>query len=116
MAQKTWWFIGRLQGLYKALNVSTGYLNLLQLPVQTRSGLCQLLFTLCCREIKRGNVGLALGEFLAKLRDTMGRKVDYGLVGDRGVAHPSLQVRGQQGQGDTWDTDTFQQMFIPLQG
>ncbi|KAK2534433.1 complex I assembly factor ACAD9, mitochondrial isoform X1 [Columba livia] len=43
------------------------------------------------KEIKRGNVGLALGEFLAKLRDTMGRKVDYGLVGDRGVAHPSLQ-------------------------
>ncbi|KAF1657014.1 Acyl-CoA dehydrogenase family member 9, mitochondrial, partial [Eudyptes chrysocome] len=46
------------------------------------------------KEIKKGNVGVALGEFLSKLRDTMGRKVDYGLVGDRGVVHPSLQVRG----------------------
>ncbi|KAM6126561.1 complex I assembly factor ACAD9, mitochondrial isoform 1-T1 [Phoenicopterus ruber ruber] len=44
------------------------------------------------KEIKKGNVGVALGEFLSKLRDTMGRKVDYGLVGDRGVVHPSLQM------------------------
>ncbi|NWQ78586.1 ACAD9 dehydrogenase, partial [Columbina picui] len=43
------------------------------------------------KEIKRGNVGVALGEVLTKLRDTMGRKVDYGLVGNHGVAHPSLQ-------------------------
>ncbi|NXW83438.1 ACAD9 dehydrogenase, partial [Alopecoenas beccarii] len=48
------------------------------------------------KEIKRGNVGVALGEFLAKLRDTMGRKVDYGLVGERGVAHPSLQESGKK--------------------
>uniref|UniRef100_A0A8C0AM81 Complex I assembly factor ACAD9, mitochondrial n=1 Tax=Buteo japonicus TaxID=224669 RepID=A0A8C0AM81_9AVES len=40
----------------------------------------------------KGNVGVALGEFLNKLQDIMGRKVDYGLVGDRGVVHPSLQT------------------------
>lgn len=44
-------------------------------------------------------MGVALGEFLNKLRDTMGRKVDYGLVGDRGVVHPSLQVRQGDMQG-----------------
>uniref|UniRef100_A0A8C8AD69 Complex I assembly factor ACAD9, mitochondrial n=1 Tax=Otus sunia TaxID=257818 RepID=A0A8C8AD69_9STRI len=43
------------------------------------------------KEIKKGNVGVALGEFLNRLRDTMGRKVDYGLVGHHGVVHPSLQ-------------------------
>ncbi|NWV01414.1 ACAD9 dehydrogenase, partial [Upupa epops] len=43
------------------------------------------------KEIKKGNVGIALVEFLNKFRDMMGRKVDYGLVGDQGVAHPSLQ-------------------------
>ncbi|NXV51410.1 ACAD9 dehydrogenase, partial [Uria aalge] len=48
------------------------------------------------KEIKKGNMGVALGEFLNKLRDTMGRKVDYGLVGDRGVAHPSLQESGKK--------------------
>ncbi|NWR58587.1 ACAD9 dehydrogenase, partial [Bucorvus abyssinicus] len=48
------------------------------------------------KEIKKGNVGVALGEFLSKLRDAMGRKVDYGLVGDRGVVHPSLQESGKK--------------------
>ncbi|XP_032851702.2 complex I assembly factor ACAD9, mitochondrial isoform X3 [Tyto alba] len=48
------------------------------------------------KEIKKGNVGVALGEFLNKLRDTMGRKVDYGLVGDGGVVHPSLQESGKK--------------------
>lgn len=45
------------------------------------------------RAIKKGNVGVALGEFLTRLQDTLGRKVDLGLTGDRGVVHPSLQVR-----------------------
>lgn len=36
---------------------------------------------------------MALGEFLTRLQDTLGRKVDLGLVGDSGVVHPSLQVR-----------------------
>uniref|UniRef100_A0A8C0VTE7 Complex I assembly factor ACAD9, mitochondrial n=1 Tax=Cyanistes caeruleus TaxID=156563 RepID=A0A8C0VTE7_CYACU len=39
----------------------------------------------------KGNMGVALGEFLTRLQDTLGRKVDLGLVGDRGVVHPSLQ-------------------------
>uniref|UniRef100_A0A8B9BW19 Complex I assembly factor ACAD9, mitochondrial n=1 Tax=Anser brachyrhynchus TaxID=132585 RepID=A0A8B9BW19_9AVES len=42
----------------------------------------------------KGNVGVALEEFLNKLRDSMGRKVDFGLAGDRGLVHPSLQVKG----------------------
>ncbi|NWY63005.1 ACAD9 dehydrogenase, partial [Chionis minor] len=48
------------------------------------------------KEIKKGNVGLALGEFLNKLRDTMGRRVDYGLAGRGGVVHPSLQESGKK--------------------
>uniref|UniRef100_A0A663MLF2 Complex I assembly factor ACAD9, mitochondrial n=1 Tax=Athene cunicularia TaxID=194338 RepID=A0A663MLF2_ATHCN len=55
------------------------------------------------KEIKKGNVGVALGEFLNKLRDTMGRKVDYGLVGVGGVVHPSLQVRGGWGHSTIVD-------------
>uniref|UniRef100_A0A8C3UHH7 Complex I assembly factor ACAD9, mitochondrial n=1 Tax=Catharus ustulatus TaxID=91951 RepID=A0A8C3UHH7_CATUS len=39
----------------------------------------------------KGNMGVALGEFLTRLQDTLGRKVDLGLIGDRGVVHPSLQ-------------------------
>ncbi|NXD67992.1 ACAD9 dehydrogenase, partial [Eolophus roseicapillus] len=48
------------------------------------------------KEIRKGNVEVALSEFLNKLRDTMGRKVDFGLVGDRGVVHPSLQESGKK--------------------
>ncbi|NXD29513.1 ACAD9 dehydrogenase, partial [Spelaeornis formosus] len=43
------------------------------------------------KAIKKGNVGVALGEFMTRLQDSLGRKVDLGLVGDRGVVHPSLQ-------------------------
>ncbi|NWW10046.1 ACAD9 dehydrogenase, partial [Oreocharis arfaki] len=43
------------------------------------------------KAIKKGNVGVALGEFLTRLQGTLGKKVDLGLVGDRGVVHPSLQ-------------------------
>ncbi|XP_040445287.1 complex I assembly factor ACAD9, mitochondrial [Falco naumanni] len=48
------------------------------------------------KEIKKGNVGVALAEFLSRLQDTMGKKVDYGLVGDGGVVHPSLQESGKK--------------------
>uniref|UniRef100_A0A493T1U1 Acyl-CoA dehydrogenase family member 9 n=1 Tax=Anas platyrhynchos platyrhynchos TaxID=8840 RepID=A0A493T1U1_ANAPP len=48
------------------------------------------------KEIKKGNVGVALEEFLNKLRDSMGRKVDFGLAGDRGLVHPSLQESGKK--------------------
>nr|XP_056717617.1 complex I assembly factor ACAD9, mitochondrial [Euleptes europaea] len=43
------------------------------------------------KEIKKGNVGMALGMFVNRLRDSMGRKVDLGLVGKGGVVHPSLE-------------------------
>uniref|UniRef100_A0A8C0QKG7 Complex I assembly factor ACAD9, mitochondrial n=1 Tax=Chelonoidis abingdonii TaxID=106734 RepID=A0A8C0QKG7_CHEAB len=44
------------------------------------------------KEMKKGNVGVALEIFVNKFRDSMGRKVDLGLVGKDGVAHPSLEV------------------------
>uniref|UniRef100_A0A8C3NC58 Uncharacterized protein n=1 Tax=Geospiza parvula TaxID=87175 RepID=A0A8C3NC58_GEOPR len=40
----------------------------------------------------KGNVGVALGEFLTRLQESLGKKVDLGLVGDHGVVHPSLQT------------------------
>ncbi|KAJ6668390.1 hypothetical protein lerEdw1_015767 [Lerista edwardsae] len=43
------------------------------------------------KEIRRGNVGTALEMFVSKFRDSMGRKVDLGLVGENGVVHPSLE-------------------------
>ncbi|XP_043407112.1 complex I assembly factor ACAD9, mitochondrial isoform X2 [Chelonia mydas] len=43
------------------------------------------------KEMKKGNVGVALEIFVNKFRDSMGRKVDLGLVGEDGVAHPSLK-------------------------
>ncbi|XP_060621957.2 complex I assembly factor ACAD9, mitochondrial [Anolis sagrei] len=43
------------------------------------------------KEIKRGNVTVALNVFFNKFRDSMGRKVDLGLVGKDGVVHPSLE-------------------------
>ncbi|NXC40680.1 ACAD9 dehydrogenase, partial [Penelope pileata] len=55
---------------------------------------------LCKPEVKRiqhRNVGVALEEFLNKLRDSMGRKVDYGIIGERGgLVHPSLQDSGKK--------------------
>ncbi|EMP38876.1 Acyl-CoA dehydrogenase family member 9 [Chelonia mydas] len=44
------------------------------------------------KEMKKGNVGVALEIFVNKFRDSMGRKVDLGLVGEDGVAHPSLKT------------------------
>ncbi|NWR77223.1 ACAD9 dehydrogenase, partial [Centropus unirufus] len=60
------------------------------------------ILTAKLKEIKKGNVGVALGEFLNKLRDTMGRKVDYGLVGDSGVVHPSLQESAKKLEENTY--------------
>ncbi|NWX85254.1 ACAD9 dehydrogenase, partial [Nothoprocta ornata] len=48
------------------------------------------------KEIKKGNIGVALGEVFSRFQDTVGRKVDYGLVGERGVVHPSLQASGKK--------------------
>ncbi|XP_054831337.1 complex I assembly factor ACAD9, mitochondrial isoform X1 [Eublepharis macularius] len=43
------------------------------------------------KEMKKGNVGLALGTLVDRLHDSIGRKVNLGLVGKDGVAHPSLE-------------------------
>uniref|UniRef100_A0A8C3S819 Complex I assembly factor ACAD9, mitochondrial n=2 Tax=Chelydra serpentina TaxID=8475 RepID=A0A8C3S819_CHESE len=48
------------------------------------------------KEIKKGNVGVALEIFVNQFRDIMGRKVDLGLVGKDGVAHPSLEESGKK--------------------
>lgn len=48
------------------------------------------------KEMKKGNVGVLLELFVDKFRDSMGRKVDLGLVGKDGVAHPSLEESGKK--------------------
>lgn len=45
------------------------------------------------REMKKGNVGLALGMVGKKLRSSFGGSVDLGLTGKDGVVHPSLAVK-----------------------
>lgn len=62
------------------------------------SSLSKSLITQCslcsaCREMKKGNIGLALGMFGKKLRNSFGGSVDLGLTGKDGVVHPSLTVR-----------------------
>ncbi|KAJ0068548.1 hypothetical protein NL108_008926, partial [Boleophthalmus pectinirostris] len=42
------------------------------------------------KEMKKGNIGLALGMAGQKLRSALGGSVDYGLTGKDGVVHPSL--------------------------
>ncbi|XP_069500064.1 complex I assembly factor ACAD9, mitochondrial isoform X2 [Ambystoma mexicanum] len=44
------------------------------------------------KEMKKGNIGVVLGMVAKKLRDSMGRKVDFGLTGQDGVVHPSLET------------------------
>ncbi|XP_052534448.1 complex I assembly factor ACAD9, mitochondrial [Tympanuchus pallidicinctus] len=49
------------------------------------------------KEIKKGNIGLALQELVNKVRDSAGRKVDYGIMEERGgLVHPSLQESGKK--------------------
>uniref|UniRef100_A0A8C8SM10 Complex I assembly factor ACAD9, mitochondrial n=1 Tax=Pelusios castaneus TaxID=367368 RepID=A0A8C8SM10_9SAUR len=43
------------------------------------------------KDIKKGGVGTALQMLASKLRDSVGRKVDLGLVGEGGVTHCSLE-------------------------
>ncbi|KAI3369624.1 hypothetical protein L3Q82_025336, partial [Scortum barcoo] len=42
------------------------------------------------KEMKKGNIGLALGMVGKKLRNSLGGSVDLGLTGKDGVVHPSL--------------------------
>uniref|UniRef100_A0A4W6FM96 Complex I assembly factor ACAD9, mitochondrial n=1 Tax=Lates calcarifer TaxID=8187 RepID=A0A4W6FM96_LATCA len=51
------------------------------------------VFTGKIKEMKKGNIGLALGMAGKKLRTTFGGSVDLGLTGKDGVVHPSLAVR-----------------------
>ncbi|XP_050930763.1 complex I assembly factor ACAD9, mitochondrial isoform X2 [Lates calcarifer] len=48
------------------------------------------VFTGKIKEMKKGNIGLALGMAGKKLRTTFGGSVDLGLTGKDGVVHPSL--------------------------
>lgn len=65
-------------------------------PCKPANAFQQLFFTQHFREIKKGNIGLALQELVNKIRDSTGRKVDYGIMEERGgLVHPSLQVRAR---------------------
>lgn len=44
------------------------------------------------REMKKGNVGVVFELLGKKLKDSLGRTVDFGLTGKDGVVHPSLTV------------------------
>uniref|UniRef100_A0A665WH10 Complex I assembly factor ACAD9, mitochondrial n=1 Tax=Echeneis naucrates TaxID=173247 RepID=A0A665WH10_ECHNA len=43
------------------------------------------------KEMKKGNIGLALGMMGKKLKSSFGVSVDLGLIGKDGVVHPSLE-------------------------
>lgn len=51
--------------------------------------------------MKKGNVGLVLETFMKRLYDSFNPKVDLGLVGKDGVAHPSLEV------SNAWKTSFY---------
>lgn len=42
--------------------------------------------------MKKGNLGVVLEMLGKRLRDTVNKKVDFGLTGKDGVVHPSLMV------------------------
>uniref|UniRef100_A0A3Q0QUZ8 Complex I assembly factor ACAD9, mitochondrial n=1 Tax=Amphilophus citrinellus TaxID=61819 RepID=A0A3Q0QUZ8_AMPCI len=44
------------------------------------------------KEMKKGNIGLALGMASKKLKTSLGASVDLGLTGKDGVVHPSLET------------------------
>uniref|UniRef100_A0A669EYX3 Acyl-CoA dehydrogenase family, member 9 n=1 Tax=Oreochromis niloticus TaxID=8128 RepID=A0A669EYX3_ORENI len=44
------------------------------------------------KEMKKGNIGLAIGMVSKKLRASLGASVDLGLTGKDGVVHPSLET------------------------
>ncbi|XP_068107935.1 complex I assembly factor ACAD9, mitochondrial [Hyperolius riggenbachi] len=43
------------------------------------------------KQLKNRNLGVAVELVFSRLRDSYGRTMDFGLAGERGVAHPSLQ-------------------------
>ncbi|CAB1456111.1 unnamed protein product [Pleuronectes platessa] len=48
------------------------------------------------KEMKKGNIGLALGMVGKKLRSSFGSSVDLGLTGKDGVVHPSMAESGKK--------------------
>lgn len=42
--------------------------------------------------MKKGNVGVVFEILGKKLKDSLGRTIDFGLTGKDGVVHPSLTV------------------------
>lgn len=48
--------------------------------------------TVFSREMKKGNVGVVFEILGKKLKDSLGRTVDFGLTGKDGMVHPSLTV------------------------
>lgn len=53
----------------------------------------RISFVFAIREMKKGNVGMAVSMTFKKLRFLLGQSVDLGLTGLDGVVHPSLEVR-----------------------
>lgn len=45
------------------------------------------------REMKKGNLGVVFEILGKKLKDSVVKKVDFGLTGNDGVVHPSLAVQ-----------------------
>ncbi|XP_030061622.1 complex I assembly factor ACAD9, mitochondrial [Microcaecilia unicolor] len=54
------------------------------------------------KELKKGNVGVVAEMFFKKLRDSVGRKVDFGLTGEEGVVHPSLEASAKKLEENTY--------------
>lgn len=48
------------------------------------------------KEMKKGNIGMALGMVGKKLRSSLGGSVDLGLTGKDGVVHPSMADSGKK--------------------
>lgn len=57
--------------------------------------------------MKKGNVGLVLETFMKRLYDSFNPKVDLGLVGKDGVAHPSLEVSNACRCCNIWKTSFY---------
>ncbi|XP_006007880.1 complex I assembly factor ACAD9, mitochondrial [Latimeria chalumnae] len=55
------------------------------------------------KEMKKGNLGVAMELLWKKLRDSVSKKVDYGLTGKDGVVHPSLEESAKKLEENIYD-------------
>lgn len=67
---------------------------------------------LVCREMKKGNIGLALGMVGKKLKSSLGASVDLGLTGKDGVVHPSLTVNTHTAPCRLWTLWLLVPLFL----